>query len=100
VTVTAEVVPVDLAQAARVEASVLEALERFLHPLSGGADGTGWRFGRRPHRSDVLAGIESLAGVDHVRALAVAERVERDGPAPDATLVYSGSHSIAITGGQ
>jgi predicted phage baseplate assembly protein len=99
VTVTAEVVPEAFGEAARVEAEVLERLNAFLHPLTGGPAGTGWPFGRRPHRSDIHALIEAVPGVDHVRALAVEERVDRPAPAPGASLVFSGTHSIVMSAG-
>jgi predicted phage baseplate assembly protein len=47
------------------------ALGRFLHPLTGGPEGTGWRFGRDLYLSDLAALLESLDGVDYVDALAV-----------------------------
>jgi predicted phage baseplate assembly protein len=99
VTVSAEVVPTPRADPGEVEAAVVEELRRFLHPLSGGPARIGWEFGRRPHRSDLLARIESVPGVDHVRALTVAERIDRPAPAADATLVFSGTHSIATLAG-
>lgn len=102
---------------------VRAALDRHLHPLTGGRDGTGWAFGRKPHRSELLAVVERIAAVDHVRALAVeltpesAELGERlqavlarsmaeaasQTPAADLrrwldrSLVYAGGHDITIT---
>jgi hypothetical protein len=46
-------------------------VERFLHPLTGGPDGQGWAFGRRPHHSDLSALLEKVGGVDHIRSLSV-----------------------------
>src|SRR5437660_190417 len=51
VTVRAEVVPESAAAVGHLEASIVGALSRFLHPLTGGAEGTGWSFGRKPHAS-------------------------------------------------
>lgn len=99
VTVTAEVVPSSLADAAQVEADTVSALTAFLHPLYGGQDGNGWPFGRRPHRSDLLSRILAVRVVDHVRALHVEEQPVDDPPSPDATLIYSGSHTITVSGG-
>jgi uncharacterized phage protein gp47/JayE len=45
---------------------VRAALVRFLDPVTGGEDGHGWGFGRRPHTSDLLACISTVPGVDHV----------------------------------
>ena len=101
------------------------ALERYLHPLTGGPGGRGWAFGRRPHGSDLSALLEGLSGVDHVRSLAVsyqpqtadAEReagleailarpLTQPGDAPererdltnwlDRALIYSGPHDVTV----
>jgi hypothetical protein len=45
------------------------ALEGFLHPLAGGPEGHGWRFGRDVFLSDVAALLEAVPGVDYVRQL-------------------------------
>ena len=75
-TVTVTVVPErpDLADA--VADRVRSVLATFLHPLHGGADGTGWGFAARPRRSQLLAVVEGIDGVDHVRSLQVALRPE------------------------
>ncbi|MFJ4790909.1 putative baseplate assembly protein [Streptomyces sp. NPDC088794] len=126
VTVAATVVASSPDAAGPVGGRVEQALERFLHPLTGGPDGTGWAFGRKPHRSDLYALIGAVAGVDHVPALTVTtvahsnelgERLEAlfgrslaelaAGPvAEDLTrwleraLVYSGAHAITVTLGE
>jgi hypothetical protein len=98
VSVTAVVVPDSLEAADFVGEAVALALARFLHPLTGGSEGKGWAFGRKPYRSDLYALIESVAGVEYVRSLAVAET-------PDTTtisrlerrLIFSGQHEITIS---
>lgn len=98
VSVTAEIAPVSLAAAGGLERLVLERLRRFLHPLTGGPDGAGWGFGRRPHDSDLYALIEAIPGVDHLRSLRVdvtPEPPRDDSPNP-LLLVYSGRHSIRL----
>jgi hypothetical protein len=99
VSVTAEVVPRSLEQATDVESAIRARLAEFLHPLRGGFDGTGWPFGRRPHRSDLYAVVEAVAGVDHVQALEVDETMVEQSPLEDAFLAYSGDHEIAMAGG-
>jgi hypothetical protein len=93
---------------------VVAALERFLHPLTGGFESEGWEFGRLPHRSDLHALLESLDGVDHVASLAIfvtdaggalVDITESDGharqelvaTAPPHFLVYSGDHQIDVS---
>jgi predicted phage baseplate assembly protein len=53
----------------RLRGLVLEALDRFLHPLEGGPEGTGWPFGRSVYRSEVLQVLDEVPGVDHVLQL-------------------------------
>jgi hypothetical protein len=66
-----------------------------LHPLTGGPDGSGWDFGRRPQRSDLFALLESIGGVDHVHHLAI--DLEPPVPEwPDRFLVFSGNHQISV----
>lgn len=70
VTVTAEL-GATAAQAARVISDATAALDRYLHPLSGGATGSGWPFGRRPRDSDIQAVLAEVDGVRFVRRLSV-----------------------------
>ncbi len=98
VDIEAEVVPTSLEQTSTLVPSILRRLQQFLHPLTGGVDGRGWRFGRKPHRSDVFAVLEAVPGVDHVRSLQVQEIAERLGAAETGRfLVYSGEHKVVIT---
>jgi hypothetical protein len=125
VTVEATVVPTSFEEADAVRDRVSSALERFLHPLTGGPDGQGWAFGRKPHGSDLSALVEAVEGVDHVRALSVSlqpetgdvthrrelqgmlrrkltetsDQPERERDLQrwlDRALVYSGRHEISV----
>lgn len=93
-----------------LEARTVDALDSFLHPLTGGPDGDGWEFGTVPCLSDLYALLEGIEGVDHVDDLAVtvagseAEVTLTEGQptpsvAPD-TLVFSGVHEIGARGGR
>jgi hypothetical protein len=44
-------------------------LAAFLHPLTGGPDGTGWEFGRDVYASEVCQFLERVPGVDYVKSL-------------------------------
>lgn len=46
-------------------------LAAFLNPLDGGPDGTGWPFGRTVYRTEVMALLAAVAGVDRVTGLAL-----------------------------
>ena len=88
-----------------IEERVEAALAAFLHPLTGGHERTGWRFGELPSRSDVFAVLEGIAGVDHVASLSLVfegdgtvtstEGVEPPTTSPDA-LVYGATHDLAL----
>ncbi|MGH3612870.1 MAG: putative baseplate assembly protein [Pseudonocardia sp.] len=123
VRVVATVVATAADVADELREQVRAALDRHLHPLTGGRDGTGWAFGRKPHRSELLAVVEGLAGADHVRALDVELTPESEElgarlqavlastmadtaaqpPAADLrrwldrSLVYAGGHAITVT---
>lgn len=101
VNVTARVAAASLPEATRVEQKVREALDKFLHPLTGGIDRSGWAFGREPHSSDLYELMARVSGVDHVRTLIVEETVsEGDAEALSKVkktgvfLVCSGAHAI------
>jgi predicted phage baseplate assembly protein len=97
VDVSAEVALVSLEGATRVLADVQHKVASFLHPLTGGLDGTGWDFGRRPHDSDFYALIEAVPGVDHIRALDVVEVEDMPGVTDTGRfLVYSGTPNISV----
>lgn len=95
VTVHVQVVPVTLEAANALEGAIRATLELFLHPLTGGPDGTGWGFGVRPHLSGLYALIDSISGVDYVRSLVVDEE-EVGRVRPDCYLLFSGAHTIEL----
>ncbi len=97
VNVTAEIALTSPEGASAVEKTAYQKLANFLHPLTGGLDGTGWDFGREPYKSDFYALIESIPGVSHIRALNVTEVEELPGVKMTARfLVYSGKHAISL----
>jgi predicted phage baseplate assembly protein len=97
VDVTAEIALVSLEGASAVEQAVREKLAEFLHPLTGGADGTGWDFGREPYKSDFYALLHGISGVDYVRSLDVpVDAGDADIKETGRFLVYSGNHTISL----
>lgn len=93
-----------------LEVRTTDALDAFLHPLTGGPEDDGWEFGTVPCLSDFFALLEGIKGVDHVDDLAVtvtgseAEVTLTEGQptpavAPDA-LVFSGVHEVTARGGR
>lgn len=99
VDVTVEVALASLEGSSAVEQAVQQALDGFLHPLTGGAEGVGWDFGREPRTSDLFVLIEAIPGVEYIRYLKVDDTAED--PFPEIKdsgrfLVYSGDHTISL----
>src|SRR5262249_5947979 len=69
VDVAMEVVLATIENASEVEQAIRAQLAAFLHPLTGGRDGAGWDFGRKPQLSDLHAVINGVAGADPLRPL-------------------------------
>jgi hypothetical protein len=67
--VAASGVLTDAAIAAEAGREGAAAVARYLHPLVGGAEGTGWPFGRSVYGSELYALLDGLPGVDHVDGL-------------------------------
>ncbi|CUR61783.1 hypothetical protein NOCA150083 [metagenome] len=63
-----------------VLAAARDAVDRFLHPVTGGPAGRGWPFGRPVRRSEVLQLLDQVPGVDRVEGL-VLRREPDDGTA-------------------
>lgn len=85
----------------RVEARLLE----YLHPLTGGDDGDGWLFGRPVYRSEVVAVIRRVEGVDCVleTILSGDSGVRPDGGGnlviDNDALVWSDRHEVEVLAG-
>jgi hypothetical protein len=62
--ITVHLVARSLAESDAVLAHARAAIARLFDPMLGG-DGRGWPFGRRPRKSDVLACIDVIPGLDH-----------------------------------
>lgn len=69
--VEAEVRALGLTNKAKLQEAVISALNKFLDPLQGGPDGSGWPFGRDVYRSEIMRVIDEVPGVDCVLSLAL-----------------------------
>jgi hypothetical protein len=65
--------------AALVRQRAVDALTRFLNPLTGGAEGTGWLFDTDLNSSLVAQLLESVEGVERVEELLLFEYDLRSG---------------------
>jgi predicted phage baseplate assembly protein len=97
--VSADIVPLVAEDAAVVEARVQERLDAFLHPLTGGRDGTGWDFGDSVSLSQIATLIETTTGVDYAPrvTLRVGDALADEwvSVAPDQ-LVAAGVHELKL----
>ena len=101
VSINAEVRGLPGRDKAATRAAVDAALQRFLDPLSGGPDGTGWDLGRDVYVSEVLDSISRVPGVDHVTSLELVVP-GCGGQCGDIcvrplALVVSGTHRIVVS---
>jgi len=57
----------DSAQArAKIEQAARSRLYEFLNPVTGGADGEGWKFGTPVYKSDIIGQLQSVPGVQYL----------------------------------
>jgi len=73
------------------------ALDAFLHPLTGGEDGSGYGFGRPVFLSEVEAVLERIDEVDHVVSAGFVAFPGLDQfPVTGERLASSGTHRITV----
>lgn len=71
VTISATLFLEEGARAADVRSRVQESIFTFFHPFKGGAEGTGWPFGRNIYISEVYELLDDISGVDYVEKVKV-----------------------------
>ena len=72
-----------------------------MHPLRGGADGTGWEFGRDVYLSEIAAVIQGTEGVDRLRKLILwqgEQQVQDRVAIQNIDLPSSGDHDVVAVG--
>lgn len=94
-------------EANTVRQRVEEAIYRFLHPLQGGREGTGWPFGRPLYIADVYAVVHDVPGVDFVSEAKIFPIDIRTGKigesqarvdVPEGGLIASYRHLVVVQG--
>jgi len=102
VSIHARILVTTLEKAAVVETAARTRLEEFLHPVTGGPEGTGWDFGRPVSKSDVFAVLERIDDIDRVEDLSFSFRartkVDEVEIGPNE-LIASGQHDLKIEKG-
>ena len=99
VSVSAVLVLLPRQSPAAVEARVRSAIDRFLHPLSGGPSGDGWAFGETVHVSHIASLVENSGGVDFARSIGISidGRLYTESVPIDAdTLLAAGDHELKL----
>lgn len=62
----------------RVEIAARTRFYNFLHPVYGGAEGSGWQFGRDVFVSEMIQILDGTEGVDYVRDLELIPNYRHD----------------------
>lgn len=102
ITVRAQVHPFAATDPRALATRIVDTLNRYLHPLTGGANAQGWPFGRHVYRAEIMQVIDAVAGVDYVATLALlADGCECDPQCGNVclastALVVSGAHEIQV----
>jgi Baseplate J-like protein len=91
-----------VADPAAVQSKVEAALNRYLHPLTGGADGLGWPLGGDVLYSEIFRVVLQVEGVQTIDDLRINVEDERYGRCESVTieddyLVFSDGHDISVT---
>jgi predicted phage baseplate assembly protein len=80
-------------------AAVTDALDAFLHPLTG-FGGDGWPFGRDVYLSEVYEVVEAVAGIDCVFDVSLTARggalADGDVVVPETALVTPETHDVTV----
>ena len=89
------------------KAAAVSALYRYLHPVRGGPDGTGWPFGRAVVAGELHSVLQRLPDVDFVEQIRLhpanpvdrtrGAQVERLPLGPN-NLVFSWGHRVVVEG--
>ncbi len=95
VQVAVQVIPKPKVGVVPLEQVIIKRLREYLHPLKGGLDGDGWKFGRDVHLSDIYSLLEGLEGVDHVENLKL-NGEEEDVAITESEMICSGDHRITM----
>ena len=97
VSVIARVRPRRRVNRARLERDTTEALYRFVHPTTGGADGGGWEFGRELFAGEIYSLLQNVDGVDFVQevTLHAVDPATRDFGPPSSHLAPAAGGLLA-----
>ncbi|TDF97130.1 baseplate J/gp47 family protein [Paenibacillus piri] len=106
VSVIANVAVQGLEAVVPTELEAIEKLQRFLDPLNGNYDGTGWQIGQEIHMSMFYSLLKSIRSINHVEKLYMTVEKVEDGVRTELDvnrlepllhgIVISGSHKVIV----
>lgn len=101
VAVTAGVVPMDIDKTEQVKKQIMDELAAFFHPLKGGPDGKGWKFGRDVYESEISKVLEDVSGVSHLKWLELIPNIVQHritfASAPTAVMDFPEGSAVITT---
>ncbi len=65
------------AQTERLRREIEDRLRKYLHPLVGGRDASGWPFGRSVYKADLAHIVEDIPGVEVIDAITIYDEDKR-----------------------
>lgn len=97
VRVEADVVARPGADERRLQQQIIAALNRFINPILGGAEGTGWPFGRELYLSDLYVCIQQVEGLLNVQEIRMYWLDEADRPHLAERKIDLLAHEVAVS---
>lgn len=104
ITIEATVIAKAISDLAQVKANIEQALNVYLHPLTGGSDGQGWPLGGQVLYADIFRVIMNVEGVQTIQAEELRIVVDdekadicKSVEIPRDCLVFSDGHEITVT---
>jgi hypothetical protein len=105
--VEATVRPASGANPNRLKADAERALYEYLHPITGGPDGSGWPFGRPVTIGEIYSVLQRVPGAEVVETVNLFGTNAETGGSREATprleikpnvLVFSVGHAVTVPG--
>ena len=59
-----------------IEGSIIDKLKKFLDPLYGGQERTGWKLGKNLYISEICSEIKNTSGVDFIKSISINASVQ------------------------
>lgn len=97
VRIEADVVARPGADERRIQQAIVAALNRFINPILGGAEGIGWPFGRELYLSDLYVCIQRVEGLLNVQEIRMYWLDESDRPHLAERKIDLLAHEVVVS---